>query len=213
MRNDPTVEVNSTEVADLSRFSQANCNSVVDADAHTLPVIDNLDDSSGLPLLNVKVNRRICSILLDTGSKLNLVSKAFLIDSLNIDSCNIRESDVLVKGVSGSIFKAAGEIDLSFDLLGRNFTYKFIVLNNKTFPADLLLSYTSIKSMLFPDNVLLSLAISDSSQSSNEAGLVVDRSVNERESECIGCCSGCEFCCDVEKSADSDFDGSSFTMF
>ena len=128
--NDPTVEFGSTEVADLSQFSQTYCNSVVDADAHSLPVFNNVDDSSGLPLLKVNICGKSGSILLDTGSKLNLVSKAFLVDSLNINSCNIRETNVLVKGVSGNIFRAAGEIDLSFDLLGRNFTYTFVVLTS-----------------------------------------------------------------------------------
>lgn len=183
--------------ADLSRFSVANCNSVVRLDASDLPVLSQIDDSSGLPLLCTKVNGRNCEILLDTGSKLNLVSKDFLVNGLNISSTKLRETNVYVKGVSGNVFRAAGEIDLSFKLLGRNFTYRFVVLNGRTFPADLLLSYISIKDIICPEGAILSLVISDSSQLSNERDLVVDGSVNEVEKECMecmGCCSGCEFC-------------------
>ena len=75
MENDPTVECNSMVVANPCRLSLANCNSVMYDNVYTLPIFDNIDDSSGLPLLTVKVNNKCCTILLDSGSKLNLVSK------------------------------------------------------------------------------------------------------------------------------------------
>ena len=178
--------------ADLSRFSLANCNTVLDV--RNIPLLSDIDDTSGLPLLDVFVNGKHCKILLDTGSKLNLVSRDFLVNNLDIGSDNIKPTDVLVKGVSGNVFPAAGEIDLSFSVVNRNFCYKFVVLNNKTFPADLLLSYTSIKKLVFPGDAFLSLVISDSSRLSNERDLVAVESMIEREMECMGCCPGCEFC-------------------
>ena len=190
VRNDPIVGLDSMVVADLSRLSLANCNTVVPVSSD-MSILNHIDDSSGLPLLKVKVNGKNCSVLLDTGSRLNLVSKSFLVNKLGINSEKIRSTNVLVKGVSGSIFQAAGEIDLSFSLVGGNFDFKFIVLSNKTFPADLLLSYTSIKSFIFPHDPMLSLAISDSSRLPNQANLVGDESMNETESECRKCVIDC----------------------
>ena len=107
------------------------------------------------------------SVLLDTWQQFFLVSYLFLVNSLNISRKDIRASDVLVKGVSGNVFKATGEVDLSFLLFGNCFKYSFVVLENRSFPVDLLLSYTSIK-FFFPECALLSLAISDSSRLSNK---------------------------------------------
>ena len=79
------------------------------------------------------------------------------------------------------------------------------MLENRSFPADLLLSYTSIKNFLFPEGALLSLAISDSSRLSNMINLIIDESMNEREAECmndIECDSDRVFCLSEEKSTE-----------
>ena len=157
------------------KFSSTNCNAVVGL--KELPVLRLLDDSSGLPILSVRVNGLDCSILLGTGSKLNLVSNSFLVDRLKLDSSNIRPTSIMVRGVSGNVFQAAGELDLSFSLVDRTFRFRFVVLNNKTFPADLLLSYNSIKDLLFPEGAVLSLTTSDYSRVSNTANLPPDESV------------------------------------
>ena len=93
-------------VADLTRFSLANCNTAVDvADYLDLPITDYINDSSGLPFLKVSVNGRNCKVLLDSGSKLNLVSKSFLVNNLNTSSDRIKSTNVLVKGVSSNVFR------------------------------------------------------------------------------------------------------------
>ena len=190
--DDPAVGSYPMVAADLTRCSLANCNTVLDV--RNIPLLSNVDDASGLPLLDVNVNGKHCKMLLDTGSKLNLVSRDFLVNSLNISSDSIRSTDVHIKGVSGNIFQAAGELDLSFVVSHRNFSFTFVVLHDKTFPADLLLSYASLKCLVFPGDAFLSLVISDSSRLSNVANLVTDESVIEGEMECMGCCPGCEFC-------------------
>ena len=79
------------------------------------------------------------------------------------------------------------------------------MLEDRSFPADLLLSYTSIKNFLFPEGALLSLAISDSSRLSNKANLIIDESMDEREAECMNgveCDSDCvSVCLSEEKSS------------
>ena len=178
VRDDPTVGVDSMVVADLSHLPFAGCNPVV-SDL----VLNHFDDSSGLPLLKVKVNGKDCTVLLDTGSRLNLVSKSFLLNQLEVQGQRIQPTKVLVKGVSGKVFPAVGEVDLSFTTVGGNFNFRFIVLSSRTFPADLLLSYTSIKSVIFPQEVNWSLALSDSSPLPNRAQLAVDEGSNVLEIE------------------------------
>ena len=80
-RNDPIVSSFLMVVADLSRFSLANCSTVFGV--IEIPLLSNLDDSCGLPLLSVNVNGKVCKLLLDTF----LVSRDFLFE------CHIINAD------------------------------------------------------------------------------------------------------------------------
>ena len=202
MENDPTVLNTSMVVADLSHLSIPKCESLVTDAVYNLPLLKQIDDSTGLPIIKIIVNGKLSRVLLDTGSRLNLVSKSFLINELNANVSGIRESRVMIKGVSGNVFPAVGEINLSCIILGRSFVFNFVIINKSSFPADLLLSYTSIKSLFSLENVFLSLPISDSSRLSYERDMMVDWSMKKVENECMGCESGCEFCCSVENSTE-----------
>ena len=197
--------------ADLSRFAPSNCN-IACGISNVLGYEDSeiirfIDDSSGLPILKATINGVGCSILLDTGSKLNLVSQSFIKEKLNIDSQRIHPSNVLIKGVSGNVFQALGEIDLSFSLEQRNLQYRFVVLSKSSLPTDLLLSYTSCKSLCPTGSTNLSLLTSDFSLLLHEADVKMEEEMIGGETnsmECMGCCSGCEFCSMGEKSRESN---------
>ena len=174
-----------------------------------LSVYGNIAAREDLPIINVEVRGKSCLMLLDTGSKLNLVSKSFLLESLGVSCSEIRDSSVCIKGVSGSVFSAAGEIDLQFSVLNRCFSSRFVVLDRKTFPADLLLSFVSLvdcgfvvnfasKSVVFPDGEHLSLSISNASQSLNVANLVTDCVTEYQGNECV-----CDIACSDEESEES----------
>ena len=164
-----------------------------------------------LPIIDVYVNSISSRLLLDSGSKIDLVSKSFLFDSLGMKAVDIRETDVFIKGVSGTIFPAAGEVYLTFSVVDKVFTCRFIVLHKATFPADLLLSYSSLvkcgfvidfssKHVCFSDGAHISLSISDSSHSLKVANLTSDRGMEENENVCVECVvdeSGDSCCSDV----------------
>ena len=171
-----------------------------------------------LPLINVRVNNVNARMILDSGSKVDLVSKSFLFNTLGMTAADITETGVFIKGISGAVFPPAGQVDLSFSILDKTFTCTFVVLRDDTFPADMLLSYSSLvrfgfvidfslKQVIFPDGAHLSLVVSDSSHSLKVANLTSDVRVEECEIECVDCmvdvsddsCSLEDSCC-LEKS-------------
>ena len=168
------------------------CNTPLCGEGHVLATVEDIEDSQGLPIVSVRVNDKVCSLLLDTGSKLNLVSLPFLTDVLNINVDKISSSNVKIKGVSGTIITSFGEIQLSLSFIDRTFNCKFVVLDKATFPADLLLSYNALshfgfvidfgsKSLVLPDNESLCFSISELPHSLNVANLMgADALIDEK---------------------------------
>ena len=89
MENDPTVLNTSMVVADLSHLSIPKCESLVTDAVYNLPLLKQIDDSTGLPIIKIIVNGKLSRVLLDTGSRLNLVSRSFLINELNANVSSV----------------------------------------------------------------------------------------------------------------------------
>ena len=104
----------------------------------------DLSDDKGLPTVSIKFGDVETNALLDCASKLNLISTDFLF-KLGYRDSDIKRTNVRIKGVTGDVSCAYGEIDLSFTLMKREFQARFICVVRAVFPATVLLSYSSMR--------------------------------------------------------------------
>ena len=104
----------------------------------SFPSHSRLRETAGLPTVPVTANGHPCTLMLDSGSCLNLVGEQFIKDVLGVKSEDIKPVDITIKG--GSI-DAVGEVKLALNVMGRSFHVIFIIIPRVTFPTDLLLSY------------------------------------------------------------------------
>ena len=176
-KTDPTRDLKSV-VDDFQslQISHVECYTVVDGESRVLATLGNINDADGLPIVEVKVNERKCSLLLDTGSKINLVSLQFLTDVLGYTLDNVTSTTVCIKGVSGKIFPKVGEIQLCLSFLNNTFRCRFVILERRSFPADLLFSYPALssggfiidlssKTLIYPGDEFPSFSISETPRS------------------------------------------------
>ena len=103
-------------------------------------IVFDVVEGRGLPTLPIFFCNFETRALLDSASKLNLINIEFLF-KLGFRESDIESSSLRIKGVNGTIKRAFGEINLSFVLMSRMFTDKFVCIEQAEFPADVLLSY------------------------------------------------------------------------
>ena len=107
----------------------------------SFPSHSRLRETAGLPTVPVTANGYPCTLMLDSGSCLNLVGEQFIKDVLGVKSEDIKPVEITIKGISGGSIDAAGEVKLALNVIGLSFYVIFIVIPAVTFPTDLLLSY------------------------------------------------------------------------
>ena len=112
-----------------------------DMQVSSFPFHSRLRETAGLPTVPVTANGYPCTLMLDSGSCLNLVGEQFIKDVLGVKSEDIKPADITIKGISGYSIDAVGEVKLTLNVMGRLFHVIFIVIPRVTFPTDLLLSY------------------------------------------------------------------------
>ena len=98
-------------------------------------------ETEGLPVVPVVVGGCAGTLMIDSGSCLNLVGEQFVRDVLRIKSENITPTEIKIRGISGNTVPAVGEVKINISIVGQSFDIIFIVIQNAVFPADLLLSY------------------------------------------------------------------------
>lgn len=113
-------------------------------DVFDVTVIFDFHDDRGLPTLPIKIHEYETDALLDCASELNLINIELLY-RLGFQNSDIKRSTVHIKGVTGTIAPVHGEIDLTFILMNRIFTSRFVCVLHAEFPADVLLLYKSMK--------------------------------------------------------------------
>ena len=107
----------------------------------SFPSHSRLRETAGLPTVPVTANGYKCTLMLDSGSCLNLVGEQFIKDVLGVKSEDIKPVEITIKGISGGSIDAVGEVKLALNVMGRSFSVIFIIIPRVTFPTDLLLSY------------------------------------------------------------------------
>ena len=113
-------------------------------DLFDVDITCDMTDDKGLPTLPVQFGNIDTFALLDCASKLNLVSVDFLFQ-LGLKESDIKPTKVRIKGVTGDVSCAYGEIQLEFTLMKRKFQTRFICVLQAVFPATVLLSYSSMR--------------------------------------------------------------------
>ena len=108
---------------------------------HAFPSYHRIRETEGLPVIPVIVCGCASTLMIDSGSCLNLVGEQFVRDVLGIHRENISPTEIKIKGISGNTVSALGEVKLNLRIIGQSFDIIFIVILNAVFPADLLLSY------------------------------------------------------------------------
>ena len=108
---------------------------------HAFPSSHRIRETEGLPVILVIVCGCASTLMIDSGSCLNLVGEQLVRDVLRINRENISPTKIKIKGISGNMVSALGEVNLNLRILGQSFDIIFIVIPNAVFPADLLLSY------------------------------------------------------------------------
>ena len=99
----------------------------------------------GLPAIKVKLAQKNTLALLDSASGLNLIKKDVFDKYFAINKAHLPKSDVKVKGVNGIISRASGEIDLKLEIMNKEFTFLFIIIDDAQFPTDVLLGYNALR--------------------------------------------------------------------
>ena len=107
----------------------------------SFPSHSRLRETSGLPTVPITANGHPCTLMLDSGSCLNLVGEQFIKDVLGVKSEDIKPVEITIKGISCGSIEAVGEVKLALNVMGRPFHVTFIVIPAVAFPTDLLLSY------------------------------------------------------------------------
>ena len=83
--------------------------------------------------------------LLDSASGLNLIKKDVFDNNFQVSKKQVRESWIRVKGVNGVISRASGEIDLKLEIMDKEFTFLFVLIDDAQFPTDVLLGYNALR--------------------------------------------------------------------
>ena len=101
------------------------------------PSYNRIRETEGLPVIPVIVCDCASTLMIDSGSCLNLVEEQSVRDVLGIKRENISLTEIKIKGISGNTVSAIGEVKLNLRILGQSFDIIFIVIPNAVFPADL----------------------------------------------------------------------------
>ena len=94
----------------------------------------------GWPTAYVHVNGRTITALLDSGAKVNLISFGML-KHLGYKHEDMQPTQMRIRGITDQDLIPMGEINLPLELMGRSVPDGFIVLEETSFPADILLSF------------------------------------------------------------------------
>ncbi|MEL7521898.1 MAG: retropepsin-like aspartic protease, partial [Cyanobacteria bacterium J06553_1] len=103
-----------------------------------------VDTSRGLPVVDTMVNGVDASLFIDSGAKVNIIGRREL-NRLRVPAQSVRPVNVAIIGVAGKRVKPHGSVMLSFTLADERFVEPFVVLEEVSLPADLLLSYTFLR--------------------------------------------------------------------
>ena len=132
------------------------------------------------------------TLMIDSGSCLNLVGEQFVRDVLGINSEDVSPTEIKIKGIRGNTVSTIGEVKLNLRVLGQSFDIIFIVIPNAGFPADLLLSYCGLvycklvidfgKKLIKLDEASISFSLTHSDSGLNRARLIHSNSENDRRS-------------------------------
>ena len=96
-----------------------------DMHVSSFPSHSRLRETAGLPTVPVTANAYPCTLMLDSGSCLNLVGEQFIKDVLGVKSEDIKPVEITIKGISGGSIDAVGEVKLALNVMGRYFSNRF----------------------------------------------------------------------------------------
>ena len=105
----------------------------------------NIIATRGLPSIIVKLALVDTMALLDSASGLNLIKKNAFERNFQTNKKQIRNTSVMVKRVNGVVSRASGEVNLNLEIMGKEFNFLFIIIDEVHFPTDVLLGYKSMK--------------------------------------------------------------------
>ena len=94
---------------------------------------NRIRETEDLPVIPVIVCGCASTLMIDSGSCLNLVGEQFVRDVLGIKRKNISPTEIKIKGISGNTVSALGEVKLNLRILGQSFDIIFIVILNAVF--------------------------------------------------------------------------------
>ena len=98
----------------------------------------------GWPTAYVHVNGKPITALLDLGAKVNLISFGTL-KHLGYKHEDMQSTQMRIRGLSNQDIVPLGKITLPLELMGRRVPDWFIVLEETSFPADILSSFGSMR--------------------------------------------------------------------
>ena len=155
-------------------------------------------ETEGLPVIPVIVCGCASTLMIDSGSCLNLVGEQFVRDVLGIKRENISPTEIKIKGISGNTVSALGELKLNLRIIGQSFDIIFIVIPNAVFPADLLLSYWGLvycklvidfgKKLIKLDETSIPFNLAHSDSGLNTASLIHSNSEHDKSSSSESVC-------------------------
>lgn len=101
-----------------------------------------------MPLFRMEIHHKTCTVLLDTGSTVNIVGHDVLTGGLGIPDKFVQK-DISqlgrLRGITGQQVNKVGNIHLQTEFLGCKTLESFVVLPKGTFGADALVGYPTMK--------------------------------------------------------------------
>lgn len=86
-----------------------------------------------LPIVKIPMNGKTCTVLIDSGSTVNVIDKITLTRYLDIAGSQIQGQSRVIKGIAGKQIKSLGNVNLEIDILSHKFIESFLVLEDRFF--------------------------------------------------------------------------------
>ena len=126
------------------------------------------------------MNGKPITALLDSGAKVNLVSIGAL-KHLGYKPEDIQPSLMVIRGLSNQDIKPLGEITLPLELMGRRVPSWFVVLEETSFPADILLSFQFMRFYGIMLNLKREIIYYDTEEKGETINCTLHNEVHRRE--------------------------------
>ena len=90
--------------------------------------------------MNIKIEGKPCTILLDSCASTGIVSTNFVKNYLEKEASEVYGPSIIIRGIGDKSSNALGYIDLNLEIFEKIYKEKFIIMNNPGIPGDILMS-------------------------------------------------------------------------